>query len=547
MSTQQLYVDSERLRAVAVVNGKARSPVFLYDRAALDREPLAADEMNIVSRDARDAFLAQLPDTRQGEARTLLARLAASVAESRSSKPRRASPDTDGDASVTTEDSLALEFSNRYGNELRYVAQWGKWMRWGGDRWSEDNTLNTWHLVRGVCREIAEPLEKPAVRAAMLRGSTVAAVERLARSDRRHAATPEQFDADPWLLNTPGGTIDLTSGALRPHDPSDHQTKCTAVAIGGPHAQWSEFLRWVTVGDKELEGFLQRWFGYCLTGVTREEKLVFGYGDGGNGKGTMVGAIQGILGDYAMTSQMETFTLSRDERHPTELAALRGARFVVAQETQQGRTWNESRIKALTGGDRIQARYMRQDFFEFAPAFKLMLFGNHKPSLRSVDAAIKRRLLLVPFNAHVTNQDDELKDKLRAEWGGILEWMVNGCLAWQRDGLRPPERVLEATAEYMESQDSFTEWLESRCVVYPEQLRTEKDAPWCSSATLFESWKGFSEEAGIPAGSRKAFGAELEKRGFPATKDRKSNRGFGGIVVQKPPELLPDAEDYYAA
>ena len=213
----------------------------------------------------------------------------------------------------------------------------------------------------------------------------MAAIERLATADQRLAATTDQWDADPWLLNTPGGVIDLRTGEIRDHQPSDYMTKMTAVEPDGACPLWRKFLNRIFAGDAELIAYVQRVAGYTLTGSTRDHAMFFGFGTGANGKSVFINTISGILGDYHRTAAIETFTASKFDRHPTDLAGLRGARLVTAIETEEGRRWDEAKIKTLTGGDKISARFMRQDYFEFSPQFKLMIAGNRKPSLRSVD------------------------------------------------------------------------------------------------------------------------------------------------------------------
>jgi P4 family phage/plasmid primase-like protien len=191
---------------------------------------------------------------------------------------------------------------------------------------------------------------------------------------------------------------DLTTGSYRASDPLDYNTKITAVCAATPGVEaplWLAFLDRVTQGNAELIGFLQRFLGYCLTGFVREHVLVFLYGTGGNGKGTFIDTVTGIMGDYAIVAPTDMFLVSRQDRHPTEIARLKGVRLVVAQETQKGRAWDEAKIKTLTGGDRLTGRFMRGDFFDFAPTHKFLLNGNHKPSLRTVDEAMRRRFLLV--------------------------------------------------------------------------------------------------------------------------------------------------------
>src|SRR5262245_38828352 len=247
-----------------------------------------------------------------------------------------------------TDEALALRFAEHNADHLRYVAIWGKWLLWDGRRWAIDDTLKAWDLSRELCRAHAAECKRPKLAAALASAKTVAAVERLARSDRRLAATVGQWDADPWVLNTPNGTVDLRTGKTRRHAPTDFITKCTTVGPAGSCPLWHQFLEQVTGHDHELEQFLQRMCGYVLTGLTLEHALFFVYGLGGNGKTTYLNAIVEALGDYHRTAPIETFTVARGERHPTELAGLRGARLVTATETEQGRNWAESRLKMLT-------------------------------------------------------------------------------------------------------------------------------------------------------------------------------------------------------
>jgi putative DNA primase/helicase len=255
--------------------------------------------------------------------------------------------------------------------------------------------------------------------------------------------------------------------------------------------------------------------GYSLTGSTEEHALFFLYGLGANGKSTFLNAITAAAGDYHRTTPIETFTASNHDRHPTELAALRGARLVTATETEEGRRWAESRIKALTGGDKIAARFMRQDFFEFQPMFKLIIAGNHKPGLRSVDEAIRRRFHLIPFTVTIppAERDEHLPDKLKSELPGILAWMIEGCLDWQETGLAPPEIVTADTAQYLEAEDAIAAWIEDCAGRDPNNFE--------KSTKLFTSWSEWAEKSGEHIGSQKRFCQNLEARGFaPPRKNR---------------------------
>jgi putative DNA primase/helicase len=429
-----------------------------------------------------------------------------------------------------TEDALALAFTRRYHRDWRYVATWGRWLVWDGCRWRTEDTLAATDLIRSVCRHAALKAANPKVAAKLASASTVSGVERLARADRRHAATTEEWDADPWLLNTPGGVTDLRSGRKRAHDRADRMTKITTATSGGDCPIWLQFLDEVTGGDKELQAYLQRMVGYALTGSTREHALFFLYGTGANGKSVFVNTLATILGDYATNAPMDTFMETRTDRHPTDMAGLRGARFVAAIETEQGRRWAESKVKNLTGGDKIAARFMRQDFFEFFPQFKLFVAGNHKPAIRNIDEAMKRRLHLIPFTITVPpeKRDKHLQQKLLAERDGILAWAVQGCLEWQRIGrLDPPQQVLDATEEYFEAEDALGRWLEERCVI-------EANAK-SLTAELFSDWKQWADSAGEFIGSQKRFSDLLLTRGIEKWRNTTGLRGFRGLGLKHPP------------
>jgi putative DNA primase/helicase len=215
-------------------------------------------------------------------------------------------------------------------------------------------------------------------------------------------------------------TVDLETGIDRAPNRLDYCTKVSAVSPAAPGTScplWMEFLRQVMRDDVETIAFLKRFLGYCLTGYVSEHALMFLFGTGGNGKGVFMSTVAGIFGDYAIVAPMEMFLVSNVERHPTEIAKLKGARLVVAHETQKGRRWDEAKIKNLTGGDKITGRFMRGDFFDFKPTHKFMIAGNHKPSFRAVDEAIRRRFLLVPFTVCIPDEDRDpkLADKLKAE------------------------------------------------------------------------------------------------------------------------------------
>jgi putative DNA primase/helicase len=450
--------------------------------------------------------------------------------------PPNTAPDV-GRPPEFTDEALALRFAALHKDRLRYVANWGRWLIWDGAVWRSDNTLQAFDLSRAICRQAAGECNEPRVAVAIASAKTVAAVERLAKADRRHAATVDQWDADPWLLNTPGGVVDLLTGQMRDHRPDDYMTNITAVSPGGDCPLWDKFLARITNDDRDLQAFLYRFTGYGLTGITDEHAMAFGYGTGSNGKGVFLNTMTNIMGGYAVVAPMETFTASQGDRHSTDLAMLRGARLVAAQETEEGRRWAESRIKALTGGDPITARFMRQDFFTFTPQFKLFIAGNHKPGLRSINEAIRRRLNLIPFIVTIlaAERDPKLAEKLQAEWPGILKRMIIGCLDWQRQGLAAPESVTTATGDYLEAEDTIGQWIAECCIVTGQIIgdRPPVTRPlYSTTAQLFDSWKAWAEKAGEFVPSMKRFSQTIHGRGFvPKRQDGKGKSGFLGIEV----------------
>ena len=444
-----------------------------------------------------------------------------------------------------SDEALALRFAEQHAHLLRYIALWSRWMIWNGTAWKSDETRLAFSLARDICRQAASECapKKTKLAVQVASAKTRAATITLANDDRRLVASSDQWDRNLDLFNTNDAdralTVNLRTGEQYPPRPDDYMTKCAAAALGGDCPRWFAFLGRVTAGDLELQRYLQRVVGYCLTGHTSEHAIFFLYGTGANGKTVFLSTLIGMMGDYALTAPMEVFIESRTDRHPTELAMLRGARLVVASETQADRHWNEARIKALTGGERIPARFMRGDFFEFTPQFKLLISGNHKPSLRNVDEAMRRRLHLIPFTVTIPLQerDPELTDKLKAEWPGILQWAIDGALEWRRIGLQPPEAVQRATADYLQTEDDVLSWLTDCCV--------EEAIAQTSSSELYASWKDWAERTGRKggAGSQKAFSQALVDKGYVKDKKRANIVFLGLALVQHcPHRAVEDVE-----
>lgn len=430
-----------------------------------------------------------------------------------------------------SEDALALTYSERNKQDLRYTAEIGKYHRLtrtaeGGLCWQRDTVLRTFSEVRELIREESLTVESAAKQNKLCTAATVSAVEKLVRFDQRTAMTIEQWDSNSMVLNTPTGLIDLETGKRFPGDPLAYCTKQTAC---GPSsaipALWLKCLETWTAGDKDLQGYLKRVAGYCLTGQTSEHQFFFLHGSGRNGKSVFLNTISGILNNYARIAPPEVFTMPKSgaEKHPTALAGLIGCRLALATETEANSRWAETQLKGLVAGDRIAARYMRCDFFEFQPRFKLLVSGNHKPQLGSVDEAIRARLNLLPFEVIIPpeQRDTKLPAKLRDEWPAILGWMISGCLEWQRDGLKPPSCVKAATDTYMESQDVMGAWIEERCILGPNNR--------AKGPALYKHWIEWCEENNQYKNSQRSFLTALQERPNIRAKHTEYGNYFLGI------------------
>ncbi len=448
------------------------------------------------------------------------------------------------DAYRGTDEANAALFLRQHGNNVRYCPPWEKWLIWTGTHWAVDDKL----AVRQWAADLPRTLYRDASTAtdSAVRQS-IAELARKLESGRRQAALLEQarlrvvahnsdLDRDPFLLNAANGTVDLRTGKLRAHQRDDLLTHNTGIDYD-PTAECPTFTRFLTdvfAGDADLIEFIRRAVGYTLTGDVREQVIFIPHGVGSNGKSVFLNIVRSLLGELALQAAPDLLMSDHNRRHPTEQAALYGRRAVICQETEQNRRFNETLVKQLTGGDRISARRMREDFWEFSPTGKIWLSTNHKPEIRGTDHAIWRRIRLIPFNVTfhdpghgLPEKDTTMEARLIAELPGILTWAVQSCLAWQRDGLTIPAAVQDATDAYRQQQDVLAAWISERCI--------EKRTATASAADLYASYAKWCEDNGERPEPQRRFGMRLTERGF------KREHGRAGYVWLGLGLLQPEA------
>jgi putative DNA primase/helicase len=410
----------------------------------------------------------------------------------------------------------AERFVRDHGEGVRYCYPWGKWLVWAGDRWRRDDSGRVHRLAKESVRRIyreASDAEDEGRRKALAKHAAASESEARIRamlelSKSELPVSPDELDADPWLFNTPNGTVDLRSGTLRAHRREDLLTKMAGTEYRPDAAapEWAAFLERVLPGE-DLRAFVQRAAGYSTTGDSSEQCMFIDHGSGANGKSTFQEALAAALGDYAMRAPTEMLMAKRAGGVPNDVARLKGARFVAASETEEGRRLAESLVKDLTGQDTISARFMRAEWFDFKPTHKLWLSTNHKPEIRGTDPAIWRRIRLVPWGVAIppAEQDRKLLEKLRGELPGVLAWIVRGCLEWQREGLKAPDDVRRATAAYRTEMDVLGAFLQECCIVDPDSNVAARD--------LYAAYKLWCQENGERAETQRRFGARLTERG----------------------------------
>jgi putative DNA primase/helicase len=365
-----------------------------------------------------------------------------------------------------TEDAVAHAFSEAYAGEFIYDHTAECWFIWKDNRRALDIRRCVFHRARQFSRAVRTKFSDPPP--ALAKIAFISAVERAARADPKMAVSNEIWDTNPWLLGTPDGVVDLKTGILHPNKPDLYISRYTTVVPAAPGTSaplWQSFFNSATSHDKELQDFLYRWCGYCLTGFVNEEVMVFLYGTGGNGKGVLLAVQTGVLG--ALSVPISVFTAGSHLNLEYYHAQMAGARLITASEPEVQATWAESQIKELTGNERkLSGRHPYGQPSHFAPEFKIEVVGNHAPKLRGRSPAMERRLRVLPFKHEPKLPNPNLKDELKAEYPAILRLMIDGCVAWQQNGLGTAAAIATATNTYFEQQDAFRRWMDERCKLH---------------------------------------------------------------------------------
>lgn len=424
---------------------------------------------------------------------------------------------------------IAYRIANRYSGQMLHVAGIG-WHDWDGTRFVPDERGQAIrNVLTELRRALSASLDDKDLRADVRKcesATGVSGVLSIAAALEQFAATVADLDADPFLLNVANGTLDLRTLELRSHSPSNAITKICrgAYATDARSELWESFLARV-LPDESVRSYVQRLVGLGLLGAVRENILTIFTGSGANGKSVIDRVIRWALGDYAITAEPDLF-MHREGAHPTGELDLRGARWVSVSESDKDRRLAEATMKRLTGGDRIRARRMRQDFVEFDPSHTATLITNHLPKVSGDDPAIWRRIRVVPFDVTIPadEQDPELGERLELDADAILSWAIDGWRQYQERGLDEPAVVIAATDDYQRDSDAITRFIDECCVISPLVKAT--------TTQLFDAWEKWRAIEGCEQMSLKAFGQAITDKGYPAPKKTVNGKKFRqGIAV----------------
>lgn len=460
-----------------------------------------------------------------------------------------ASPEPcDGDRTsfARTDAGNAEFFADLFKDHLRYDHRRKSWLTWSGQHWQYDQdgavhrlaieaARARYHLAAEIS-DLRDRQHEAQFSIATENSNRAAAMLRVASCLPPLAETGEHWDEDPWIIGVKNGVVDLKTGTLRPGKPADNVTLASTVPYlkESPCPRWQKFLNEIFVEDRDLIQFVQRVVGYSLTGQTTEQCLFMLHGSGANGKSLFLALLRALLGAYAYNAPFSTFELTKRSDITNDLASLAGKRLVTASETNEGARLNEARAKAITGCDPLTARFLYGENFTFRPVAKFFLAMNHLPVVTDDSYGFWRRVRLVPFTRQFTSDaDPRLEEKLTQELPGILAWAIEGCLAWQKQGLAPPAAVLSATAAYKEKSDVLGEFL-ADCLVIEESRSI-------GAAEAYSAYQAWARAQGM--GDREiltatAFGTRMGER-FTRKPTKKGKRYLGlGLPGEPVQEVL---------
>lgn len=430
---------------------------------------------------------------------------------------------------------------NRYGDIIRYCHELKKWFIWNGKQWKEDNQGRIFHLATLTIRVMVdESKDLPdADRIALIKWSLksesrdkIKGMVDLAQNNPSIIISQGNFDCNQWLLNCQNGTINLKTGKLQNHRKEDYISKIMPISYDSAATCpiWEDTISKIMGGKVDLIEYLHKALGYSITGSVKEQDIFIPYGTGANGKSTFTKIIMDLLGpDYAKQTTATALLVKQNETVGEDVAVLVGARFVATIEVDDGKRLAESLVKQLTGGDKIRARFLYSNSFEFEPTFKLWLITNHKPKVTGTDQGIWRRLKLIPFTITIPEekQDKDLLEKLKTELPGILNWCINGCLKWQHEGLQPPQEVIAATDSYKAEMDFINMFIKDCCKTEPDLKSSVKE--------LHECYIKWCEGAGERPLGKRSFGSRLREKGYstaPGTHNYPYWQGIGVVTTE---------------
>lgn len=448
----------------------------------------------------------------------------------------------------------AHRFTFDHFKDVHFVPEWDRWLIWTGTHWETDKKGAVRCLMQDSIRQIKDEasriddrdfedldLAESMRKAVKNHGRNSQASHKINNALREASVlklknkeipvTVDELDSDLMVLNCLDGTVDLRTGQLKPHDRKDLITRLAPVGFcteGREPGKWLIFLDKVLCGDSDLISFIQRALGYTLTGLCSEECLFYLLGDGGSGKSTFLDFVMKILGSYGKVAAPNLLTQTGQTQHPTMIAELVGRRFVMTSEVDQDARFAENLAKQLTGEDKLNARFMRQDSFEFNATFKLWIAANYEPKIKGTDKGIWRRVKIIPFDAEIKNKISriDLEQEVLEEAPQILAWMVRGCLDWQKHRLGEPDTVKRKTAKFRKEVDTIAAWLIDNC-------RTQKrgdNLVQTAFKALNEDYQEYCRKNGLEPLSQIRVSKELVKRGFKRFHDG-SSRGFFGIEI----------------